>query len=249
MGAHLPGSADLPDRQGGVRVVKAIHPSLKDSAADYLREQILTGQLTPGTKIDQDEISAALGISRLPVREALIELANEGLVDAVPRHRRVRRGRSSGPTSSTTTASSDWWRGWRRAGRRRRSPMPTSSSSRAIHESFTARDRRRHPGELEPRVPPAHQPRRRLPPAGVGARAAVAQPAGALLRVRARMGRDIGPPPRGSSLRSSSATRDEAQRLMEHHVTESGELAVGILQEMGYWDAIPADRASTSGAA
>ena len=30
------------------------HPSLKDSAADYLREQILTGQLTPGTKIDQD---------------------------------------------------------------------------------------------------------------------------------------------------------------------------------------------------
>ena len=61
------------------------HPSLKDSAADYLREQILTGQLTPGTKIDQDEISDALGISRLPVREALIELANEGLVDAVPR--------------------------------------------------------------------------------------------------------------------------------------------------------------------
>jgi DNA-binding GntR family transcriptional regulator len=41
----------------------------------------------------------------------------------------------------------------------------------------------------------------------------------------------------------------EAQRLMEHHVTESGELAVGILQEMGYWDAIPTERASTSGAA
>ena len=28
----------------------------------------------------------------------------------------------------------------------------------------------------------------------------------------------------------------EAQRVMEHHVTESGELAVEILQEMGYWD-------------
>ena len=28
----------------------------------------------------------------------------------------------------------------------------------------------------------------------------------------------------------------EAQRIMEHHVTESGELAVGILHEMGYWD-------------
>jgi DNA-binding GntR family transcriptional regulator len=39
------------------------HPSLKDSAADYLREQILTGRLTPGTKIDQDEISEALGVT------------------------------------------------------------------------------------------------------------------------------------------------------------------------------------------
>src|SRR5438093_2024313 len=61
------------------------HPSLKDAAAAYLRQQILTGKLTPGTKIDQDEVSEALGMSRLPVREALIELANESLVDAVPR--------------------------------------------------------------------------------------------------------------------------------------------------------------------
>ena len=61
------------------------HPSLKDAAAAYLREEILTGRLVPGTKIDQDEISRALGMSRLPVREALIELAQEGLIDAVPR--------------------------------------------------------------------------------------------------------------------------------------------------------------------
>ena len=133
MGAHVPGSADFPDRQGGVRVTRpptslprqlpsrgpVSHPSLKDSAADYLREQILTGQLTPGTKIDQDEISDALGVSRLPVREALIELANEGLVDAVPGAARSSPD-SSAPTSSTTTASSDWWRGWRRAAPRRR---------------------------------------------------------------------------------------------------------------------------------
>ena len=71
---------ELPQRPGTVN-----HPSLKDTAAAYLREQILTGQLPPGTKIDQDEISEALGISRLPVREALIELAQESLIDAVPR--------------------------------------------------------------------------------------------------------------------------------------------------------------------
>ena len=68
-----------------VRAGTLNHPSLKDTAAAYLREQILTGQLTPGTKVDQDEISVALGMSRLPVREALIELAQESLIDAVPR--------------------------------------------------------------------------------------------------------------------------------------------------------------------
>jgi hypothetical protein len=36
---------------------------------------------------------------------------------------------------------------------------------------------------------------------------------------------------------------------MEHHVTESGELAVGILQEMGYWDGKSSEAASGTGAA
>jgi DNA-binding GntR family transcriptional regulator len=40
----------------------------------------------------------------------------------------------------------------------------------------------------------------------------------------------------------------EAQRIMEHHVTEGGELAVGILQEMGYWDGA-GEGASGTGAA
>ena len=232
--------------------MKAIHPSLKDSAADYLREQILTGQLTPGTKIDQDEISAALGISRLPVREALIQLANEGLVDAVPRrgafvasleradivdHYRVSSGLVGGAGGEPGGDVAQRCRPRRVA--------------RDPRESFTAATDADTPSELEPRVPPAHQPRRRLPPAGVGARRPVAQPAGALLRVRARVGRDIGPPPRGgSSLRSSSAYAARGRSgSWKHHVTESGELAVGILQEMGYWDAIPTERASTSGAA
>lgn len=61
------------------------HPNLKDKAAAYLRGEILSGRLRPGTKIDQDEIADALGISRLPVREALIELTQENLVDSPPR--------------------------------------------------------------------------------------------------------------------------------------------------------------------
>lgn len=61
------------------------HPSLKDTASDYIREQIVSGQFPPRGKVDQDEIARSLGMSRLPVREALIELAQEGFVVAIPR--------------------------------------------------------------------------------------------------------------------------------------------------------------------
>ena len=67
------------------RAGRRTHPNLKDTAADHIREQILNGAFRPGAKVDQDEIATTLGISRLPVREALIELAQEGLVEAIPR--------------------------------------------------------------------------------------------------------------------------------------------------------------------
>ncbi|WP_018503484.1 GntR family transcriptional regulator, partial [Parafrankia discariae] len=59
--------------------------NLKDEAADFIREAIVSRALPPRSKIDQDEVADALGISRAPVREALIELAQKGFVDAVPR--------------------------------------------------------------------------------------------------------------------------------------------------------------------
>jgi len=68
-------------RKGGHRT----HPNLKDAAVDYIRDRIIGGAFVPGGKVDQDDIAATLGISRLPVREALIELAQEGFVEAIPR--------------------------------------------------------------------------------------------------------------------------------------------------------------------
>ena len=41
----------------------------------------------------------------------------------------------------------------------------------------------------------------------------------------------------------------ETQRMLEHHLAESGDLAVEILQEMGYWDRDTGDGATESGAA
>ena len=59
--------------------------SLAEDVADHLRDAILTGQLRPGTRIDQDAVAEQLGVSRLPVREALIALDQEGLIRTIPR--------------------------------------------------------------------------------------------------------------------------------------------------------------------
>lgn len=59
--------------------------NLAEEVADHLRDAIISGALKPGERIDQDQISEQLGISRLPVREALIALHGEGLVRTLPR--------------------------------------------------------------------------------------------------------------------------------------------------------------------
>lgn len=50
------------------------------SAAEILREAILTGDIPEGISITQNEIAESLGTSRMPVREALISLEYQGLI-------------------------------------------------------------------------------------------------------------------------------------------------------------------------
>lgn len=59
--------------------------TLKDHVYDYISAQIMDGQLKPLEKINENEISAALSVSRTPVREALIQLSCEGLLECIPR--------------------------------------------------------------------------------------------------------------------------------------------------------------------
>jgi DNA-binding GntR family transcriptional regulator len=47
----------------------------------HIRERILAGQYPPGTQLLQDSIAAEFGVSKIPVREALVQLRSEGLVD------------------------------------------------------------------------------------------------------------------------------------------------------------------------
>lgn len=65
--------------------IKSIGGTVRGRAATELRDRILTGRLRPGDRIDLDSLSAEFGISRTPVREALLELSYEGLVTVAPR--------------------------------------------------------------------------------------------------------------------------------------------------------------------
>jgi DNA-binding GntR family transcriptional regulator len=55
-------------------------------AAELIREAIVTGRLEPGQRLKEDDLARELRISRTPVREALLVLQTEGLVEATPNH-------------------------------------------------------------------------------------------------------------------------------------------------------------------
>jgi DNA-binding GntR family transcriptional regulator len=53
---------------------------------DRLKAMILDNELPPGSFVLQEELAERLGVSRTPVREALIRLEKEGLIEIRPRH-------------------------------------------------------------------------------------------------------------------------------------------------------------------
>lgn len=70
-----------PGRPSGTRIGSTV----RARAAEELRNRILTGALAPGTRLDLDAITVEFGASRTPIREALLELSYEGLVEVAPR--------------------------------------------------------------------------------------------------------------------------------------------------------------------
>jgi DNA-binding GntR family transcriptional regulator len=59
--------------------------SLREQVYDYLRLAMNRGELAPGALINLNEISRRLGISKTPLRDALIQLEVEGFVTILPR--------------------------------------------------------------------------------------------------------------------------------------------------------------------
>jgi DNA-binding GntR family transcriptional regulator len=59
--------------------------SLKEQVYEYLREEIHRHNLKPGSMINMDATSKKLGISKTPLRDALIQMEMEGFVTIIPR--------------------------------------------------------------------------------------------------------------------------------------------------------------------
>lgn len=61
------------------------HRPLREIVYEQLKRQILTGRITPGTRMMEVELADEMGVSRTPVREAIRKLEKEGLVTIEPR--------------------------------------------------------------------------------------------------------------------------------------------------------------------
>ena len=59
--------------------------SLREQVYDYLREAMNTGALAPGASIDLKDLGRRLGVSRTPLRDALLQLETEGFVTILAR--------------------------------------------------------------------------------------------------------------------------------------------------------------------
>lgn len=67
----------LSDADGSLTLERA---TLGEQTVDLLREYIVSGRIPPGTKLIEREVAQLLGTSRVPVRDALRKLEQEGLV-------------------------------------------------------------------------------------------------------------------------------------------------------------------------
>lgn len=71
----------MPAQRPGLVVVS----SLREQIYEYLKEAMQLGQLEPGATLDLKALEQEIGISRTPLRDALLQLAAEGFVEILPR--------------------------------------------------------------------------------------------------------------------------------------------------------------------
>lgn len=81
--AARPGAGRTSGLDSGA-VTRITRVTLHDAVLNQLRDMIIEGALAPGSRINEGQVGAALGVSRTPLREAIKTLASEGLVEIAP---------------------------------------------------------------------------------------------------------------------------------------------------------------------
>jgi DNA-binding GntR family transcriptional regulator len=74
----------LDELQDVARDIRGSFHTVEGMTESFIRQAILRGVFRPGERLPQDEIAAALGVSRMPVRASLRPLEAEGLLDIRP---------------------------------------------------------------------------------------------------------------------------------------------------------------------
>jgi DNA-binding GntR family transcriptional regulator len=59
-------------------------PAMSEKVAAEIRGAIMNGSLAPSSRIRQEDLAGRLGVSRAPIRQALVMLEHEGLIRTVP---------------------------------------------------------------------------------------------------------------------------------------------------------------------
>lgn len=85
-----PPMAHEQSRRGKVTSAMKTQPKRRllrsDVLHDALRQMIVTSELHPGAPLNDRELSERFGVSRTPIREAILRLAEDGLVTVAPQH-------------------------------------------------------------------------------------------------------------------------------------------------------------------
>jgi DNA-binding GntR family transcriptional regulator len=63
---------------------KAVSRTLRAEVVDMIRDAIVTGQLKPGERLKESALARQMSVSRSPIREALRQLEQEGLIVSIP---------------------------------------------------------------------------------------------------------------------------------------------------------------------
>lgn len=181
-------------------LAESIGGTVRQRAVRELRDRVLTGALPPGTRLDLDEISEEFGISRTPVREALLELSFQGLVEIMPRSGVKVLGVSPAATTDNfaiLAALSGKAAEWAAS---RVSPDELAQLER-LAGSLAAAESGSERGRPELAVPPGHQPGGPIPAPSL------ADPAGRSADPLQLSGGDAGTRPRRASPAPARAAR------------------------------------------